>query len=99
MTTKFGVSKSTAWNCVKKFVQSLIKYKSLFIKWPSIENSMETSAVIEATYGFPEVIGFLDGTLVRIAAPKQDKQCYVDRKKNISMHQQVKMLKLITVNI
>ena len=39
--------------------------------------------------GFPGVIGFIDGTHIRIRAPEDDPDAYINRKKFFSLNVQV----------
>lgn len=47
----------------------------------------ETSFVDEG--GFPGVIGLIDGTHIRIRAPEDDPDAYINRKKFFSLNVQV----------
>lgn len=57
-----------------------------------MEKATQSSVAVEAKWGIPGAIGFLDGTHITIAAPKNDRQSYVDRNKNISIQAQVSIL-------
>lgn len=50
---------------------------------------MNTMRIIEENYGFPQVIGAIDGTHIKIAAPKLNTQSYINRKGFHSMQLQV----------
>lgn len=43
----------------------------------------------EENSGFPKIIGAIDGTHIRINAPKEDQRAYVNRKGYHSIHLQV----------
>lgn len=90
MCSKFGVGKATAWRSVKRVVRAICSLRTYFIKWPSAAEARETSRRIEIKrYGFPNIIGAVDGTHICIAAPKVDPQAYINRKGVHSIQLQV----------
>ncbi|XP_043276044.1 putative nuclease HARBI1 [Venturia canescens] len=60
----------------------------LVIKWPTGEEVEEVWAGFEASSGFPKVIGAIDGTHIRIPAPKVNPEAYVNRKGHHSIQLQ-----------
>ena len=91
ISERFGVSKSTAWFCVKRVVRAIYNIRNYFIKWPTHEEAEITWANIEQAYGFPKVIGCIDGTHINISHPKEDAKSYINRKGRYSIQLQVKM--------
>ncbi|XP_036151266.1 putative nuclease HARBI1 [Monomorium pharaonis] len=89
VTTKFNIGKATAWRAVKRVVKAICNLRNYFIRWPSYEEAQETCGRIKGLYGFPKVIGALDGTHIIIAAPKNDLQSYINRKGVYSIQLQV----------
>ncbi|KAK0170584.1 hypothetical protein PV328_008421 [Microctonus aethiopoides] len=65
------------------------KFRNYFITWPTPLKAQETANILEARYGFPGVIGMVDGTHIPISAPKIDKQAYINRKGFHSIQLQV----------
>jgi len=51
-----------------------------FIRWPTIEEAEKTIETIQRNYAFPGVIGAIDGTHIKITAPKYHNDSYVNRK-------------------
>lgn len=51
-----------------------------FIKWPDRQEAINTIETIENQHGFPGVIGAVDGTHIKITAPKHNNESYVNRK-------------------
>jgi len=47
---------------------------------PTRERCEETSTTIEERYGFPGVIGAVDGTFIKITAPARNPEAYKCRK-------------------
>ena len=62
-----------------------------FIKWPTEAEALSTAEYIENRFGFPDVIGALDGTHINISKPKANPECYVNRKGHHSVQLQVKI--------
>ncbi|TGZ48487.1 hypothetical protein DBV15_12365 [Temnothorax longispinosus] len=67
---RFNVGKGTAWRCVHRVINALYAEVRTFIKWPTRQEAEQTMETIQNQYGFPGVIGAVDGTHVRIAAPQ-----------------------------
>ncbi|XP_066589340.1 putative nuclease HARBI1 [Prorops nasuta] len=80
VSDRFGVGKATAWRSVRRVTNAIYSYLHTFIKWPSIEKAKITMNKIKNEYGFPKVIGAIDGTHIKIAAPKVNSEAYVNRK-------------------
>ena len=76
-----GVDKSTVSRVVTKVSRVLVARRNRFVKWPS--TNAELTASKNAFYrrgGFPCVIGCVDGTHIRILAPSQHENGYVNHK-------------------
>lgn len=89
VSDRFNVGKATAWRCVHKVINSLYARVAIFIHWPTVEEAEKTMNTIEEKYGFPEVIGAIDGTHVKIIAPRDNSESYVNRKGFHSIQLQV----------
>ncbi|XP_031788530.1 putative nuclease HARBI1 [Nasonia vitripennis] len=89
VTAKFDVGKATAWRAVHRIVTAICEYRNYFIQWPSQNEAIATFNRIEARYGFPKVIGAVDGTHIQIPAPRRDAQSYINRKSVHSIQLQV----------
>ncbi|XP_066599956.1 putative nuclease HARBI1 [Prorops nasuta] len=86
---RFGVGKGTAWRCVRKVVNALYSHVHSFITWPTSEEAKQTSDYVFSKYGFPNTIGAIDGTHIKIAAPKTNPESYINRKGYTSIQLQV----------
>ena len=76
-----GVDKSTVSRVVTKVSRALVAMRNRFVKWPSTNAKLTASK--NAFYrrgGFPFVIGCVDGTHIRILAPSQHENGFVNRK-------------------
>lgn len=67
-----------------------------FIKWPTGECAKEVARDFERYSGFPNVRGAIDGTHIKIRAPHNDPQSFINRKGDHSIQVQVTYLPTIT---
>lgn len=93
---RFDVGKGTAWRCVGKVINALYLHLDRFITWPNRERAEEIWTCIKNRYKFPKVIGAVDGTHIKIAAPKLHPEAYINRKGYHSIQLQV-YLKLLKI--
>jgi len=77
----FGLSRGTVHHCIMQ-VFSAIRWhlKARYIQWPSSAECQRISSEMEAKFGFPGIVGFIDGTHVPIRAPANDRDSYINRK-------------------
>ena len=66
---------------------------------PNHENAERTKRQFFTAYGFPNVIGAVDGTQIRIEAPDQQEHEFVNRKNYHSINVQVKIKILVKYNL
>jgi len=76
ISQRFGVAMSTAHGCVQEVTQFLGKLQSTVV---SISPDLEDTAQRFSRYGFPGVIGAIDGTHVRVLPPALHKADYLNR--------------------
>ena len=69
---RFGVAKCTAWSCVFRVCNSLVRRVNEFIKWPQGEEYIDNSEKFEFISEIPRVVGCLDGSAINIIAPKEN---------------------------
>lgn len=60
-----------------------------FIEWPSGNYALRVMRGFEESSGFPKTIGAIDGTHIRIEAPKENAVDYINRKGYHSLQLQV----------
>ena len=75
-----GVDKSTVSRVVANASNALIAKQSEFITWPTDAEVAEVKNSFYRRGGFPCVIGCVDGTHIRIQAPNEHDNAYVNRK-------------------
>ncbi|KAK4317414.1 hypothetical protein Pmani_011498 [Petrolisthes manimaculis] len=77
-----GVSQQTVSRVISETVDALCEQHILkrFIKFPPIEQLQKKMEQFREIAGFPEVVGAIDGTHIRIAKPTEFEIEYVNRK-------------------
>lgn len=77
----FRVDKATVSRAVTDVSKALVNKRVDFIKWPTNDDELKH---IKSSFfrrgGFPGVIGCVDGTHIRIQAPHNNENGYVNRK-------------------
>jgi len=89
------VGTATAWRSVQKVVNALYKHVATFIRWPTVEETERSIEKIRQKYDFPDVLGAIDGTHIKIIAPRNDSDSYINRKGFHSIQLQVENLVII----
>lgn len=56
------------------------------IKYPNADEKAETAAFYQDKNGFPNIIGAIDGSHIRIDKPDEDPDSYINRKQYFSIH-------------
>ena len=75
------MDKSTVSHAIIDASQALVAKQSCFIKWPLTHD--ECAKIKKKIYihgGFPGIVGCVDRTHVRLQAPTQNENNYVNRK-------------------
>jgi len=89
ISDRFDVGKATAWRAVRRVVNAFYSFLHTFIKCPTREEAERTWNIVKDKCSFPKVIGAIDGTHKRIAAPKIHPEAYINRKGYHSIQLQV----------
>ena len=63
----------------------LVNLRADYIQWPSPAAMAVTAEAWKALRKFPDVVGALDGTLIKIPGPAVRRDSYIDRHGNPSM--------------
>lgn len=77
---KFGVGRATAFRAVRRVTYALHCIAPRFIKWPKDTVATNIMEHFKKTCGFPNVIGAIDGTHIKIRGPPNDTASYINRK-------------------
>ncbi|XP_053380159.1 putative nuclease HARBI1, partial [Mercenaria mercenaria] len=75
-----GFNKGTVSRAVDSVTNALLGHFKDFVSWPTPDEKKKISTGFYQLAGFPNVIGCIDGTHVRIQAPAGDEASYVNRK-------------------
>ena len=60
-----------------------------YIKWPTARQRAETKQYFQERFGYPGVVGIIDGTHVTITAPLESPQDYINRHDQYSILVQI----------
>ncbi|CAC5400795.1 HARBI1 [Mytilus coruscus] len=85
----FNIDKSTVSRTIHSVSNALVRRAPKFIKFPSGHVIEENKVKFNAVANFPNVLGLIDGTHVRIIAPSQHEEQFVNRKGYHSIKVQV----------
>ena len=70
LSEKFGVTCSCYHGCVDSLLEICVQHLlHRFIQWPSADQQKECSDYFHERYGFPGVVGAINGTHITIAKP------------------------------
>lgn len=86
-----GISQQTVSRVITETLDALCVQQILkrFIKFPANQHLQQNKRDIREIDGFPDVIGAIDGTHIRIVRPRQFEVEYVNRKRYHSINVQV----------
>ncbi|KMQ82753.1 nuclease harbi1, partial [Lasius niger] len=77
---RFNVGRATAVRAVRRVTHAVFRRSEKFIQWPNGDRAVIVMRGFEEASGFPRTIGAIDGTHIRIDAPKENPADYVNRK-------------------
>lgn len=80
VSQQFGVAESTTHDALKKLVESVLKRRNEIIEMPTTEAQFRQVADRFYTYGFPNVVGAIDGTSITLKVPDEERLDYMTRK-------------------
>lgn len=86
---RFGIGEASVLDCRNSVILSILKYlKHRFIRWPNIQEMQTEAQTFAQRTGFPDIIGALDGTHIKISKPQMHAQRYFSRKHFYSLQLQ-----------
>lgn len=85
----FCLSKSTVHQIVKDVCSALTQRCNRIIRWPPPQRQVEIATAVEEVSSLPGVIGFIDGSHIRLSAALGGEQDYYNRKGYPSMQLQI----------
>ncbi|CAJ0590851.1 unnamed protein product [Cylicocyclus nassatus] len=81
-----GCNQSTASRTLRVFLDAVVKLAPRYINWPSAAEQEEIARRIYRKYRLPNIVGMIDGTHVRIVAPRENAVDYINRKRYHSIN-------------
>lgn len=76
-----GIGKSSVSRIVTEFTNAITQRHQNYIKLPRTGNEInKVMQGFNSIANFPNVLGAVDGTIIKILAPKNDKHLFVNRK-------------------
>lgn len=85
----FGVEQTTASRTINRVTKAIVRLMPKYVKLPSQQEADIMKAKFYEKASFPNVIGCIDGTQVRILAPTENEHEYINRKNFHSINVQV----------
>lgn len=85
VSVKFGVRQGVVHFHYKYIIEALREMSSVYIKWPNDFEKERIAEEFENRYGYPSVIGCIDGCLIQITKPKDQPEQYVDWHRHYSI--------------
>lgn len=85
-----GISQPTASRIIKRVTRALLKHVQQWIIFPDQKEADRQKSKFYNIGGFPNVVGCLDATHIRIQAPRNNEHEYLNRKNYHSLNVQVK---------
>jgi len=82
----FNYDQKTIHKFYRKILEILCSLGRKYIKWPNERQRQATARFYRRNFGFPGIAGVIDGTLIPITAPAEQKQRYVDKNHDYSIN-------------
>lgn len=79
-----GISQSSVSRCITRVCTELVNRIDQFIVWPQDTNAMKAKFFMSR--GFPNVVGVIDGSHIRIQEPFRNGNAYINRKHFASLN-------------
>lgn len=86
---RFNLSLSILFDIITRVSDYLIDIAPQHIHWPNEEEREITKTYFQNVKGFPNIIGCIDGTHIRIDRPKESPESYYNRKDFFSIQMQI----------
>lgn len=86
----YKVSAGTVCNYTERVIEAILAVKDRFIGWPNASERRYISQEFKNTFGFPGVVGVIDGTKVKIEQKPADQgETYCDRNHQYTINVQL----------
>ena len=85
-----GIDQSTVSRTVTRVTVAFLRQVPNYVRLPNQRQADRTKAKFYDTNGFPNVVGCIDGTQIRIQAPSENEHEFINRKGYHSINVQVR---------
>ena len=82
---KFGVARGTVHFHYKYVIEALRKMAPNYVKWPDAYEREVIAGIYERQYGYPSVCGCIDGCFIKVTAPLEQPQAFVNYKRDYAI--------------
>lgn len=83
-----GLDKSTVSRVISDVTEQLVSKRGMFINWPRPEDRTRICEGFFRLGGFSNVVGYIDGTHIKLQGPRADEPAFVNRKGYHSLNMQ-----------
>lgn len=77
---RYNICIGALFKVIKRVQYFLSNLAPEVITWPNAEEKAETEQFYRQKNGFPGIVGFIDGTHIKIDKPEEDPDSYINRK-------------------
>ncbi|XP_048781336.2 putative nuclease HARBI1 [Ostrea edulis] len=84
-----NISRSTAGTCIRDISAHVSNLRRRSIRFPKVNDAARTKRAFSTIAGFPNILGCIDGTQIRMKHPKQNEVDYMNRKGYHSLNVQM----------
>ena len=84
-----GIDQSTVSRTVTRVTVALLRQVPNYVRLPNQRHADRTKAKFYDTNGFPNVVGCIDGTQIRIQAPTENEHEFINRPSFHQLHSQM----------
>ncbi|XP_026279689.1 uncharacterized protein LOC113207370 [Frankliniella occidentalis] len=81
----FGKGRGSIHNQYRTIIEVLRELRGRYIKWPSNREMARTARIFEDRYGYPQVVGCIDGCHIPIMKPSEQPQQFLNRHHQYSL--------------
>ncbi|KAK3929250.1 Protein ANTAGONIST OF LIKE HETEROCHROMATIN PROTEIN 1 [Frankliniella fusca] len=81
----YGKARGSIHNQYRTIIEVLRELRGHYIKWPSDREMASIARINEERYGYPQVVGCIDGCHIPIQKPLEQEQQYVNRHHQYSL--------------
>lgn len=85
---RFGITISALHKVITRVTNFILSLAPNIIKYPTDLEKEQPSNFFLQRKGFPNIIGAIDGSHIRIDKPVEDPDSYINRKQYFSIHMQ-----------